>query len=210
MKVLIGCEYSGRVREAFRKLGHEAWSCDLLPSEDNSPFHLQIDVLSLLDKGWDLAIFHPPCTYLTIAAEWAYKDCQNKNIKEGTLIGAERRLAREDSIKFVMQLANSPIQRIAIENPIGVLSSRWRKPDQIIQPYQYGDDASKRTCLWLKGLPHLQPTDYVEPRIIRGKPRWANQTDSGQNKAAPSPDRWKERSRTYQGIANAMANQWSV
>jgi len=164
----------------------------------------------LLDDDWDLLIAHPPCTYLTCAAEWAYKEPHeiNKKLNPENLYGVERKRAREQAIDFVMVLANAPIERIAIENPVGVISSRWRKPDQIIQPWQFGHDASKKTCLWLKNLPLLKPTKTVEPRIVEGKPRWGNQTDSGQNKLPPGKDRWKERSVTYQGIADAMAKQW--
>jgi hypothetical protein len=188
-------------------------SCDLLPSEATGP-HYQGDVLGILDGGWDLMIAHPPCTYLTISAEWAYRDVQTKKIKPGTLIGQARRDAREESINFVMALANAPIPRIAIENPIGVLSTRWREPDQFIQPYEYGDDASKKTCLWLKGLPRLVPTSFASPRLALSQDgrsyafRWGNQTDSGQNKEPPSADRWKIRSETFSGWAAAMASQW--
>lgn len=230
MRVLIACEYSGRVREAFRALGHNAWSCDFLPSEDNSRFHIQQDVRSILTDGWDLMIAHPDCTYLTNAAEWCYKDDPGKKMSPGILFGAERRKAREDALEFVNLLLNAPIPRIAIENPVGVISTRIRKPDQIIQPYEYGEDASKSTCLWLKNLSLLRPTKFVEPRWVccgsvlpkgvgkygcpnccgekKPRPRWANQTDSGQNKLGPSEDRWKERARTYQGWALAMAIQW--
>lgn len=213
MKVLVACEYSGRVRDAFIAAGHEAMSCDLLPSESTGP-HYQGDVLVVLDRGWDLMIAHPPCTYLTISAEWAYKDVQTKKMQPGTLIGQARRDAREGAIQFVMALASAPIPRIAIENPVGVLSTRWREPDQFIQPYEYGDDASKKTCLWLKGLPRLEPTAFAPPRLSLSADcrsysfRWGNQTDSGQNRLSPSPDRWKIRSATYAGIAAAMADQW--
>jgi hypothetical protein len=162
VKVLVACEYSGRVRDAFIASGHDALSCDLLPSDSAGPHH-QGDVIELLDRGWDLMIAHPPCTYLTVSAEWAYKDVQTKKMKPGTLIGQARRDAREKAIEFVLALANAPIPRIAIENPVGVLSTRWREPDQFIQPYEYGDDASKKTCLWLKGLPRLSPTAFAPP-----------------------------------------------
>lgn len=231
MKVLIACEYSGRTRQAFAALGHDAYSADYEPAEDGSINHYQGDCFDLIGKEqFDLLIAHPPCTYLTNSAEWAYKEEQSKNIKPGTLIGKDRLAAREEAIDFVMRLANAPIERIAIENPIGVLSSRWRKPDQFIQPYEYGDDASKRTCLWLKGLPLLKPTKYVEPRWVCcgetlpdfvGKygcpncngskaalPRWGNQTNGGQNKEPPAENRWKIRSATYLGWANAFADQW--
>lgn len=213
MRVLVACEYSGRVRDAFRALGHDAMSCDLLPTDTPGPHH-QGNVIDVLGDGWDLMIAHPPCTYLTIAAEWAYKEEQTKKIKPGTLIGSARKAAREEAIQFVLALANAPIQRIAIENPVGVLSSRWREPDQFIQPYEYGDDASKKTCLWLKNLPRLAATAFAPPRLALAADgrsyslRWGNQTDSGQNKEPPSDDRWKIRSTTWHGWADAMARQW--
>jgi len=232
MRVLIACESSGRTRDAFLRRGHDAISCDLLPTEVKGP-HYQGDVRDLLHnpRGYDLMIAHPDCTYLTGAAEWAYKDVQKKKIKPGTLIGAARRQARVEAIDFVLTLAAAPIPMIAIENPVGVLSREWRKPDQYIQPYEYGEDASKKTCLWLQGLPKLTPTQFIEPRWIccgerldvelLGKygcpnchgerqplPRWASQTDSGQNKETPSPDRWKDRSRTPIGWSEAFADQW--
>ena len=208
MRVLVACEYSGKVRDAFARKGHEAWSCDLLPT-DSPGQHYQGDVMDIINDGWDLMIAHPPCTYLTIAAEWAYKKNKKKKLSPDKLYGRARLAAREDAIGFVLRLMNAPIHRICIENPIGVLSSRIRKPDQIIQPYNFGHDASKQTCLWLKKLPPLYRTEFIEPRIVDGKPRWGNQTDSGQNKLPPSKDRWKERSETYSGIACAMADQWS-
>ena len=196
MRVLVGCEYSGRVRNAFREAGHDAWSCDLLPSEDDSPFHIQGDVLPLLDQGWDLGIFHPPCTYLAVSGlHWNKRD-------------PARAAKTEEALDFVRTLMSAPIERIAVENPVSCISSRIRKPDQIIQPYEFGEDASKRTCLWLKNLDLLTPTHMVAPRLVDGKPRWSNQTDSGQNRLGPSEDRWKERSRTFVGVAKAMAEQW--
>lgn len=209
MRVLVACEYSGRVRGAFRKRGHDAWSCDLLPSDDDSRFHIQGDCLGLLGDNWDLMIAHPPCTYLTNSAEWAYSDGPyHQQVKPETLVGGGRREARRNAVGFVRLLLSAPIGRIAIENPVGVLSKEIRKPEQIIQPWMFGDDASKATCLWLKDLPSLKPTKRIEPRIVDGKPRWANQSDSGQNRLTPKDDRWKVRSLTYQGIANAMAEQW--
>jgi hypothetical protein len=213
MKVLVACEFSGIVREAFAARGHVAMSCDLLDTERDG-YHFKGDVLSVIDQGWDLMIAHPPCTYLTVDAEWAYRDNQTKKMKPGTLVGQARRDARDKAIEFVMALSNAPIDKIAIENPIGVLSTRWREPDQFIQPYEYEEDASKSTCLWLKNLPRLSPVSLFPPRLA-GSPcgrrylfRWSNQTETGQNKEIPSDDRWKIRSRTYQGIANAMASQW--
>lgn len=195
MKVLIACESSGTVRDAFKALGHYATSCDLLPT-DLEGNHYQGDVFDILGDGWDLLIAHPPCTYLCSSGmHWTARGLRGPQLTE-------------DALLFVQRLMDAPIQRIAIENPVGAISTRIRKPNQIIQPYQFGDDASKKTCLWLKGLPVLEHTEYIEPRIVNGKPRWANQTDSGQNKLAPSDDRWKERSKTYQGIARAMALQW--
>lgn len=194
-KVLVGCEFSGKVRDAFIASGHEAMSCDLLPTESPGP-HYQGDVRDVLDHGWDLAIFHPDCTYLCVAGmHWTTRGLRDPQLTE-------------DALGFVSLLLNAPIPRIALENPLSVISTRIRKPDQIIQPFQYGHDASKATCLWLKNLPLLTPTQSVEPRIINGKKRWANQTDSGQNKLGPSKDRWKLRAATYQGIADAMADAW--
>lgn len=197
MRVLVGCESSGAVRRAFRERGHDAWSCDLLPADDGDQHHIQGDVLDAIQQGWDLAIFHPPCTYLSVSGlHW-----------NGRVPG--RAAKTEEALEFVRQLMAAPIDRIAIENPVSCISSRIRKPDQTIQPYEYGHDASKRTCLWLKNLPLLVATGpRVEPRIVNGRPRWANQTDGGQNRLGPSPERWKERSATYEGIARAMADQW--
>ena len=196
MRVLVACEFSGVVRDAFQARGHYAMSCDLLPSDSPKGLHYQGDIRDILGQPWDLMIAHPPCTYLSVSGlHWNKKR-------------PERARQTEDAIDFVSLLLDAPIPKIALENPIGILSSRIRKPDQIIQPYQFGDDASKATCLWLKNLPKLRPTHMVEPRMVNGKPRWSNQTDSGQNRLGPSPDRWKLRSITYQGIANAMASQW--
>lgn len=219
MRVLVACEYSGRVRDAFRTRGFDAVSCDLLPTESPGP-HIQGDVLEVLNQGWDLMVAHPPCTYLTISAEWAYKDPDferypdvgyHQRVQPDTLTGYARRQAREEALDFVLTLMMAPIPRIAIENPVGVISSRIRKFDQIIQPYEFGDDASKKTCLWLKNLPLLEPTKFVPPRITKdGKERWSNQTDSGQNRLSPGEDRGHVRSLTYQGIADAMAEQWGA
>ena len=209
MRVLVGCEHSGAVRRAFRALGHDAYSCDLLPATDaGTQQHLQCDVLTILKDGWDLAIFHPDCTYLTCSAEWAYGDGPyHQKVKSETLVGAARRAARVEAVAFVMKLWNAPIKRIAIENPRGHLSRHLGRP-QYIQPNWFGDDASKITGLWLKNLPELRPTKHVAPRMVNGRPRWANQTDSGQNNLPPSEDRWALRAMTYAGIANAMADQW--
>jgi hypothetical protein len=196
MRILIACEYSGTVRDAFAAKGHYALSCDLLPT-DAPRLHYQGDVFDIINDGWDMMIAHPPCTYLSVSGmHWTARGLRDPQLTE-------------DALEFVTRLMAAPIARIAVENPISVISSRIRKPDQIINPWQFGHDASKRTCLWLKNLPLLTPTDIVEPRIVNGKKRWANQTDSGQNRLPPSEDRWKIRSETYTGIAQAMANQWN-
>lgn len=196
MKVLAACEFSGRVREAFRALGHDAWSCDLLPASDGSLFHFQCDVCEVLKQGWDMLIAFPPCTYLCSSGmHWTTRGLRDPQLTE-------------DAIQFVRHLLECQIPRVALENPVGAISTRIRKPDQIIQPHQFGEDASKSTCLWLRGLPPLTPTAHVPPRIVNGRKRWGNQTDSGQNKLAPSPTRWADRSETYAGIARAMAIQW--
>ena len=172
-------------------------SCDLLPTESPGP-HYQGDIRDVLDYPWELAIFHPPCTYLSVSGmHWTTRGLRDPQLTE-------------DAIEFVRRLMCAPIKRIAIENPVSIISSRIRKPDQIVQPWMFGDDASKATCLWLKNLIPLAPTEIIEPRIINGKKRWGNQTDSGQNKLAPSADRWKIRSKTYNGIAQAMAEQWGA
>lgn len=213
MKVLVACEYSGRVRDAFLKAGHDAMSCDLLPTESPGP-HYQGDVLEILGDGWDMVIAHPACTYLTCSAEWAYGDGPyHQKVKPGTLVGQARRDARDEAIEFVKKLWDSA-EKVVIENPVGCLSTRWREPDQIIQPYEYGDDGSKKTCLWLKNVDPLVPTGLYPPRLAKsGKGyalRWGNQTDSGQNRESPSEDRWKVRSTTWQGWADAMGQQWGA
>ena len=181
LNILVACEYSGIVRSAFMALGHNAWSCDLLPTEIPGQ-HYQGDVRDLLKERWDLMIAHPPCTHLAVSgARYFYR----------------KQAEQAESLEFVRLLMNAPIEHIAIENPISVISSRIRKPDQIIQPWQFGHGETKATCLWLKNLPKLQPSNIVEGREQRV------------HKMPPSPERWKERSRTFQGIANAMAAQWS-
>ena len=183
-RVLIACEFSGVVREAFRKRGHEAWSCDLLPAEDYQLFHWQCDVMDLLaEEVFDMMIAFPPCTDLAVSGARWFKQKQ----KDGR---------QQRSIDFFMKLVNADIPKIAIENPIGIMSTHYRKPDQIIQPWQFGHGETKATCLWLKNLPKLEPTNIVEGREQR---IW---------KMPPSKNRAKERSRTFQGIANAMAEQW--
>jgi site-specific DNA-cytosine methylase len=189
MKVGVLCEYSGVVRDAFIRVGHDAISCDLLPTEAPGP-HIQGDCLAQDWSGYDLLICHPPCTHLAVS---------------GARYFAKKQVEQAAALDFVRALMALPVPRIALENPISVISSRIRKPDQIIQPWQFGHDASKATCLWLQGLPLLQPVNQLPGDH---KTRRANQTPSGQNKLGPSPDRWKLRSRTYDGIANAMAQQW--
>lgn len=185
MRVLVACEFSGVVRRAFRNLGHEAFSCDLLPAEDGDPHHIQADILEFLQKShnWDLMIAHPPCTHLAVSgARWFHTKRREQN----------------EALEFVRKLMFTDIPRIAIENPISIISSHIRKPDQVIQPWQFGHGETKATCLWLKNLPKLTPTNIVEGREARI------------HKMPPGPDRWKERSRTYEGIAKAMAEQWSI
>ncbi len=183
MKILIACEFSGIVRDAFAARGHDAWSCDLLPTESAGK-HYQEDIMShaynVMEK-WNLMIAHPPCTHLAVSgARWF----------------SEKRKEQEDALDFVRFLMDAPIDKICIENPVSIISTKIRKPDQIIQPWMFGHGETKTTCLWLKGLPKLQPIDVVLGR------------DDRIHKMPPSPTRWKERSRTYRGIANAMAKQW--
>jgi hypothetical protein len=195
MRVLLACEESQAVCKEFRALGHEAYSCDILPCSGVHPeWHIQGDVLEQLDKGWDMMIAFPPYTYLTISANKWYKDQPKR--KSGVLVGAERREAREDAIKFFLTLYNTDIPMVAIENPIGVMSTRFRKPDQVIQPWMFGHGETKATCLWLRGLPVLHPTNIVEGREQRI------------HKLSNTKDRPMLRSKTYPGIAKAMATQW--
>ena len=184
MTVLVACEFSGTVRRAFTALGHDAWSCDLLPADDGDPAHIQGDVAEILCHGWDLMIAHPPCTHLAVsgARHFAAKAADGR---------------QQAALDFVRTLLDAPIERIALENPVSIISSRIRKPDQIIQPWQFGHGETKATCLWLKGLPKLTPTNIVSGREARV------------HKMPPTADRWKLRSVTYQGIADAMAQQWT-
>jgi site-specific DNA-cytosine methylase len=181
-KVLVACEFSGIVREAFRIQGHDAWSCDLLPTEIPGQ-HIQDDVLKHLNAGWDLMIAHPPCTHLAVSGARWFRDKQQEQI---------------DALEFVRCLMDAPIDKICLENPVSIISSHIRKPDQIIQPWMFGHGETKATCLWLKGLPKLQATNIVDGRANRV------------HRESPSPDRWKKRSRTLTGIAQAMAVQWST
>lgn len=182
MRVLVACEFSGAVRDAFIARGHDAVSCDLLPTEAPGP-HVQGDVRELLDDGWDLMVAHPPCTHLAVSGARWFKD---------------KVVEQAEALAFVKTLLDAPIPRIALENPVSVISTFIRKPDQVVQPYMFGHGEVKKTCLWLKNLPPLKPTDVVEGR----EPKvWL---------AGPSPDRWKFRSRTYSGVAAAMAEQWGA
>jgi site-specific DNA-cytosine methylase len=182
MRVLIACEFSGIVRDAFAARGHEALSCDLLPSERGGN-HYQGDVRDIIGDGWDLMVAHPPCTHLAVSgARWF----------------CEKRVEQAEALEFVRFLMDAPIPHIALENPVSVISSRIRKPDQIIQPWQFGHGETKATCLWLKGLPLLRPTQVVDGR------------EASVHKMAPGPERWRERSRTFEGIAEAMAEQWGA
>lgn len=185
MRVLVACEYSATVRDAFRARGHDAWSCDLLPTEGDPKWHQQGSVWDIIDNGWDLMIAHPPCTDLAVSGARHFAE----KIADGR---------QQAALDFVQRLMDAPIERIAIENPISVISSKIRKPDQIIQPWQFGHGETKATCLWLKGLPKLVPTDVVDGREARV------------HKMPPGPNRWKERSRTFKGIAAAMADQWGA
>lgn len=182
MRVLIACEYSGTVRDAFIRAGHDAMSCDLLPTDRDGP-HYEGDVFDIIGDGFDLMIAHPPCTHLAVS---------------GARHFAEKRAdgRQQEALAFVRRLMEAPIPMIALENPVSIISTKIRRPDQIIQPWQFGHGETKSTCLWLKGLPLLKPTDIVDGRSDRI------------HKMPPSPDRWKLRSTTYQGIASAMADQW--
>lgn len=184
MRVLVACEYSGRVRDAFRRRGHDAWSCDLLECEADPAWHYQQPVEDLLGLGWDLMVAHPPCTYLAISGMWA------------TYSGKRDPALTDQALAFVRLLMDAPIPRWCIENPISMISTAIRKPDQIIQPWEHGHGETKATCFWLKNLPRLRPSNCVEGR------------ECNIIKMGPSPDRWKERSRTYLGVADAMGDQW--
>lgn len=210
-RVLIGYSACPLTRAAFESQGHDVWTCDLLPTRDSSPKHLQGDIWQVaLNQPWDFAVLHPMCTYLTCSAAWAFGDGPyHQKVKPGTLVGEARREARREALENFRKLLELPFP-VAIENPgTSFVSKAIRKPSQIIQPHQFGDDASKATGFWLSaGVPLLAPTCHVAPRIVGGRPRWANQTDSGQNRLSPSAERWLERSKTYPGIAAAMGEQW--
>ena len=194
LRVLVACEYSGRVRDAFTRMGHFAMSCDLLPS-DAPGLHYQGDVTDILGQGWDIMIAHPPCTHLAVSGAKHFAAKRESGVQQ-------------EALDFVRLLLNAPIPKIALENPVSIISSEIRKPDQIVQPYMFGHQATKTTCLWLKGLPHLTPTDMVDKgerhvtKSGKSLPKWYN--------LPPGPDRWKIRSATFQGIADAMAAQWGA
>lgn len=245
MIVFIGMETSGKLRRRFQRLGIETYSCDLLPSEDAAEamththdgrplgHHFIGDVFETLEYLWSigkwptLAVFHPNCTYLTGSAAWAFSDPDfdrypgagyHQRVKPGTLVGKARRDARDAALEDVRRIMHLPILFKAIENPVGAIGSNIRRPSQIVQPYEFGDDASKKTCLWFVGkhaepLPEmrlpLNPNRRVPGRLVNGVERWANQTDQGQNKLSPGDDRWRDRSRTFDGIADAMVEHWS-
>ena len=196
MRVLVACEESQVVMKAFRVRGHDAYSCDIIPpSGGEQLWHIQADALETATVGgWDLMIAHPPCTYLTVSANKWFKDQPPR--KSGALVGEARRLAREEAVKFFMALISLPIPRIAVENPVGIMSSKFRRPDQVIQPWMFGHGETKATCLWLKGLPLLKPTN-----IVMGREQRLHQL-------APTKDRSALRSKTFQGIADAMGSQW--
>ena len=244
MRVLIGYSACPLTRAAFEAQGHDVWTCDLLPARDNSPKHIQGDIWQVaLGQPWDFAVLHPMCTYLTVSAAWAFSDPDfarypgvgyHQRVKPGTLTGEARREARREALDNFDRLLALPFP-VAIENPgSSFVSKALRPPSQIVQPFEYGDDASKATGFWLgEGVPQLRPTDYVPPRMVCDcgytthqypadkygcpscdaedgvlRPRWANQTNSGQNRLSPGENRWLERSATYPGIAAAMGDQW--
>ena len=214
MRALLGYTRCEHTRKAVEAQGFDVWTCDLLPSDH--PKHLQCDIWEVAGDRWDFGLFHPMCTYLTVSAAWALSDPDydrypnigyHQRVKPETLIGAARREALADAVENFKALDALPYPHV-IENPApSLVSKRHRPPDQIVQPHQFGDDASKSTGLWISGVPRLKPTGNVEPRIVNGRPRWSNQTDSGQNKLTPSADRWIERSKTYPGIAAAIGSQ---
>ena len=198
MRVLVGCEFTQIVTRAFREQGHKAYSCDVLPTEGNPDWHIEGNILDILKENWDLAIFHPPCTYLAVSG--------NRWMKNNT----ERESLREEAVEFFMTLANCDIQKTAIENPVGIMSTRWRKPDQYIQPWQFGHPETKKTGLWLKNLPQLEPTNIVTPEYIIGKDGKRYSRTHYMSQWSEPGKRAQERSRTYTGIAKSMSMQWGA
>ncbi len=230
MSVLIGFECSGVIRRAMRMQGIEAYSCDLKPSYDDSPYHIEGDIFEVArSRAWRMAIMHPVCRYLTGSAEWAFSDPDydryplvgyHQRVKPGTLVGEARREARREAVASWLSLWSlcANMDACAFENPVGHMSKAWRKADFSVQPYEFGDDASKRTCFWTsRELPRLEPTLRIAGRLVEypkgsGKmvERWANQTDAGQNRVSPSEEREADRSVTYDGIGDAVAVQWGA
>lgn len=212
LNVIVGCEYSGKVRDAFRALGHNAWSCDLLPADGDGTYHLQTDILELLEDSWpvkwDLGIFHPPCTYLTNAGvRWLHEHVQSRNGKKPVISGKVRWDYMREGAEFFKKLLNSNIPKIAVENPIPhkyAVQIIGRKYDQLVQPWMFGHMERKATCFWLKGLPKLVPTNVVKEQMLLLPKREQQRLHF----LPPSADRWKLRSETFEGIANAMAEQW--
>jgi len=217
MKILVACEESQAVTKELRKLGHEAFSCDILPPSGGHPeWHLQCDVFEIINDGWEMMIAHPPCTFLSVSgAKWYYhpedKDLPTSKRRPHPNF-PNRAKDREDAVEFFIKLMEAPIDKIAIENPVGIMSTRYRKPDQIVQPYMFGDEATKTTCLWLKNLPKLEATNIVEKgeRIVfksgKSQPKWYS---DALTKAKTSQERQCLRSKTFLGIAKAMAEQWT-
>lgn len=219
-KVLIGYSACPLTRAAFEALGHEVWTCDLLPARDESPNHYQQDIWSVLGMAWDFAVMHPMCTMMAVSSAWALKDPDyerypgvgyHQRLKPETLRGAERRAQQQVEFENFRRLLALPFP-VAIENPApSMISTAIRPPDQVVHPWMFGDDASKGTGFWLtRGVPLLEHNgeNYCPPRMVGNAKRWANQTDSGQNKLPPGPERWLERSQTYPGIAAAMGATW--
>jgi hypothetical protein len=219
--VLVGCEFTDTVSAAFRELGHDVTSCDIIPSENPAARHHLGDVREIMDDGYTLGIFHPVCTYLTCSAEWAYSDNIKRKLKPGGIYGAARRVKRAEALDFTAQLFGAKVGRLCLENSKGVITKRlggrgfWHGKPQMIQPHEYGHDVSKQTMLYLRDLEPLvpDPAEYIEPRIIKYKGkwvrRWANQSPCGADSRGPSADRGKDRSRFFPGVARAMAAHWA-
>ena len=200
MRVLVACEFSGVVRDAFRKRGHDAWSCDLLPCEADPQWHIQGDALEAIKQGWDMMIAHPPCTYLTVAAnKWMKPEYADRF--------PTRPQDREAAVEFFMAFINAPVDKICVENPIGIMSSHYRQPDQVVQPWMFGHGETKATCFWLKGLRPLAPTHLPNDMFAEQEPE---EREQRLHKLPPSKDRWKLRSTTFPGIAAAFADQWGA
>jgi hypothetical protein len=228
LNILIGCEYSGALRTRFEKAAHNVWSCDLLPADDGAANHYSGDVFDMIDNperwlgpngAWDMMLAFPPCTYLTVSGAWLFAEREDikRNVAADVLTGAVRKAAQAEAVEFTKRLMNCGIPKVCIENPArSFLCTAWRKPTQVIHPWEFGDDASKSTGLWLKGLEMVRarPSLHVKPRYVASAttgamlPRWGNQTDSGQNREPPGALRWKKRSDTWAGIADAMVEDF--